>query len=260
MRKLNVMIVAGLIVAIIGAAVVIAYGRSVDNKIADGKQTVSVLVAKQDIPAGTSADQLGGMFAPKDVPSAYVESGALSSLTGQSGFLTAAVKKNGQVSSNDFSAQQSSGITGVTPQKGMVSVSIQVNLSPGVAKYVSPNSYVDMFVTYSGATLTNKSNNSSSSLNTAALTPTKLFASNVRVLSVTPATDTTDTTSSSSTAPNQVSPGDQVIAVVEVSPTLAQKIVNATTLGQIYLGLDRKGDVHRTARGSTPVDVLTSNK
>jgi pilus assembly protein CpaB len=257
MRKLNVMIVAGLIVAIVGAGVTFAYGRNVNNKIADGKRTVSVLVAKQDIPAGASADQLGPFLETKNVPAEYLESGALSSLKDTSGFLTSSISKNGQVAATDFSAQPGGGTSSVTPQKGMVSLSVQVALSPGVAKYVSPGSFVDMFVTYSSASLTGQS--SSNAVLTASRVPTKLFASNVHVLSVTPAADTS-TGSNTSQTQGQVSPGDQVIAVVEATPTLAQKIVNATTLGQIYLGLDRKGDVHRTHRGSTPVDVLTSNK
>ena len=72
MRKLNVMIVAGLIVAVIGAAVVIAYGRSVDNRIADGRQTVAVLVATANIPAGLPVQSLGSVVKKMNVPRAYL--------------------------------------------------------------------------------------------------------------------------------------------------------------------------------------------
>ena len=77
-------------------------------------------------------------------------------------------------------------------------LAIQVDLTPGVAKYVSPGSTVDMFVTYSGTSTSSGSSNSSGGQNAQALTSTKLFASGVLVRSVTPATDTATSGSSTS--------------------------------------------------------------
>lgn len=250
MRKLNVMIVAGLIVAVVGAAVVILYGRSVDNRIADGKKQVTVLVADQFIPVGQPAEALTAYVHPKQIPSAYAVDQPLSSLSNVSGkFTSVVIGKDGQLSAAFFSDTATSTPGAVQLQSGNVAIAIQVGLTPGVAKYVSPGSRVDMFVTYGGAASKGGRGSSGSE--------TKLFASGVHVLSVTPASTSTDTTSSSSQA--QVSPGDDVIAVVQASPDLAQKIVNATTLGSVYLGLDAAGDVHVTRNGATPGQVLNSH-
>ena len=266
MRKLNMMIIAGLIVAVIGAAVVIVYGRSVDNRIADGKATVQVLVAKTSIPAGESAEALGSLTEVRSVPRHYLVVSPLASLGDVAGkFLTSPVPAGGQLSSLLFGATPTSN-QAVAPTRGHVAVAIQVALTPGVAKYVAPGSRVDMFVTYGSVStgVQGSGTVSATSPTTANITfkaksleqQTKLFASGVKVLSVTPASaDTASDGSSQAT----VSPGDQVIAVLELTPQLAQKVVNATTLGSIYLGLDAVGDVHRTSSGATPRQVVQSS-
>ena len=70
MRKLNVMIVAGLIVAVIGAAVVIAYGRSVDNRIADGRQTVAGACRDAGHSGWSSRSGTGSVVKKMNVPRA----------------------------------------------------------------------------------------------------------------------------------------------------------------------------------------------
>ena len=52
MKKLNISVVIGVIVALIGAGLVLVYGRHVNNKIAGGKQTMPVLVSAQNQTRG----------------------------------------------------------------------------------------------------------------------------------------------------------------------------------------------------------------
>src|SRR5438477_257651 len=113
MRKLNISIIIGVIIALVGASLVFFYGRHVDNKISDGKATMSVIVAD---------------------------------------------------------SQQ-------------------------------------------------------------AISKTKLFASGVRVLSVSIA----DTKSDGTTGDGGSSPSGQVVALLDASPLVAQKIVNAVSIGTPYL-------------------------
>src|SRR5580698_10297512 len=81
MRKLNISVVIGIIVALVGAGLVLVYGRHVNNKIAGGKQTMPVLVADQALAAGTSAGSLTGHVHVQQIPAAYVVKGALSTPT-----------------------------------------------------------------------------------------------------------------------------------------------------------------------------------
>jgi len=265
MRKLNMMIIAGLIVAVVGAAVVVVYGRSVDNRIANGKETVRVLVAKTSIPAGESAEALGTLTEPRDVPRHYLVVSPLASLSDVSGkFLTSPIPAGGQLSSLLFGDTPTSN-QAVAPTRGNVALAIQVGLTPGVAKYVAPGSTVDMFVTYQSVGSIQASGTVTATSPTTARVnfkagslaqQTKLFASGVKVLSVTPASANRASDGSDQAT---VSPGDQVIAVLQLTPRLAQKVVNATTLGSIYLGLDAVGDVHSTSSGATPRQVVTSS-
>src|SRR3954447_8491590 len=101
MRKLNVSIVVGVIVAVLGAGIVVAYGQSVNKRAVTGKNPVSVLVADSDLAAGTPAGDVASHVHLAKVPSAFAVSGALSdprtltSSVGHGAVLTGPVPKGG---------------------------------------------------------------------------------------------------------------------------------------------------------------------
>jgi Flp pilus assembly protein CpaB len=233
MRKLNLTILAGLVLALIGATTVFAYGRNVDAKIRDGRETVRVLVATKPIDAGTAATAVGPSVKVRQVPRAYVADGALTDLDAVSTLaLRGPVAKGAQLT-RDLFAPAGTAFTAVKPGDGNVALAIDVGLTPGVAGYLSPGSAVDIFVTF------------------AAKQQTKLFATGVRVLSVSvappPGGDEKDGTQS------------QGLAIVDVSPAEAERIVNAATLGKLYLALSTSGEKHVTP-GAVPQDSLTANR
>jgi Flp pilus assembly protein CpaB len=252
MRKLNISIVVGVIVAVLGAGIVVAYGQSVDKRIANGKHPVSVLVADGDIDAGTPASDVAGRVHVERVPSSYVADGALSSVSAltsdlpRGSVLTGPVPGGGQLTSSDFADAATAGH--VRPAAGHVAVAVETDLSPGVARYLSVGSMVDVFATYHDV------RNRKGKL-TAASGRTKLFASGIKVLAVSVARDTAEegrTTNSSVLM-------DKVVALLDMTPADAEKLVNATTLGDIYLA-DTATDGHRTPTGAVPTDVVGSNR
>jgi Flp pilus assembly protein CpaB len=249
MKKLNISVVIGIIVALVGAGLVLVYGRHVNNKIAGGKQTMSVLVADQALAAGASAGSLTGHVHVAQIPAAYVVKGALSTPTAltnaaaQNAVLVGGVPQGGQLSFMDFAQGAAAGL--VSPSKGDVALSVETPLSSGVARYLEPGQLVDVFATYAQSG--------------GAQSPTKLFASGVKVLSVSVAApksgsnDSTDNNSDTST------PSGSVIVLLNLSPEDAQKVVNATTLGSIYLAYTNNAN-DKTAQGATPQSVLSSNR
>jgi pilus assembly protein CpaB len=239
MRKLNLTIVAGLIVAVVGAALVVSYGRRVEHRAAGNGQMATVLVAKADLAAGTSAAALQGAVESKQVPQAYVVAHALSTMTQipPGTVLRGPVVTGSQLSIADFGAANTA--AAVQPKKGFVDIAVSVGLTPGVARYIQPGDQVDIF--YTGATKDGPA-------------MTKLFASGVRVVSV---SDAQPDDSSESSA-QQTS--DDVLAVVEVVPGEAQKIVHATATGRLYLALSAAQDKHRTSSGTSSADLLASNR
>ncbi len=248
MRRLNFTIALGLVAAIIGALLVFAYGSNVQDKIAEGKETVPVLVATGAIEAGATADELADLTTLKDIPREYVASGALRDLGSIEGLvLSGPVAMDAQLTAAQFVAPQS--ISSLTPEDGQIAVAVQVGLSPGVARYLAPGSVVDVFVTYETI-----SGGSDAAQGQKATNRTKLFLTGVRILAVSVAAAQTEDGAGATTLQNEV------IAVLEVGPAQAERLVNASTLGNLYLGLSNEGEEHTTSDGVTPDDVVESNR
>lgn len=250
MRKLNLSIVVGVIVAVLGAGIVVAYGQSVDRRIAGGKEAVNVLVANGDIAAGTPANEVAGKVHVEKMPKAYAVHGAVSdvqtllSSVGRQSVLTGSVPQGGQISSSSFAEAATAGH--VRPAPGHVAISVETDLSPGVARYLSVGSLVDVFATYHDV-------RDASGKLTAASSRTKLFASGVRVLAVSVAQEPAGESRAQSAMLT-----DKVVALLDMTPIAAEKLVNATTLGEIYLA-DTASGHDTTPTGALPTDVVKSN-
>lgn len=258
MRKLNASIVVGIIVAIIGASSVVAYGRSVNHRIVDGKRTQTVVVANQALVAGSSVAALKGDVRTTQVPNAFAVDGALASLSdvaaGQ--VLMTDVPKGGQLSTSSFGDPATAGR--LAPAAGHVALAVQTDISPGVARYLTTGQLVDVFVTYNDV-------RNASGKPTYASDRTKLFVTGVKVLAVSVAQAPTQPTSkhsvfsSASSAQQSQTLQDKVIAVLDLTPTDAERLVNAQALGSIYLGYTLKGG-DTTPTGVIPDDVVRSNR
>lgn len=249
MRKLNLSIVVGVVIAVLGAGIVVAYGQSVDNKIVNGKSAVAVLVANSDIEAGTAASELASKVHVEQVPSAFVADGALHSTDGLASMpdgtvLSGPVARGAQLTGRSFADAAVAGH--VRPAEGHVAISVQTDLSPGVARYLSVGSSVDVFATY-------REVRDAAGKLTVASSRTKLFVSNVKVLAVSVAEVNDDTETDDGALV------DKVVVLLDMKPSDAEKLVNATTLGQIYLAETASGH-HSTSTGTVPTDVVKSNR
>jgi Flp pilus assembly protein CpaB len=184
------------------------------------------------------------------IPAAYVVKGAiaatdsLSNPQASAAVLSGSVPEGGQLSYNDFVAASQSGR--LAPSKGHVALSVETPLSSGVARYLQPGQLVDAFVTYSST-----GSGGSSSVGQR----TKLFASGVKVLSVSVA-QPTDNDANNETAST---PSSSVIVLLDLSPVEAEKVVNAVTLGSIYLAYTTSAH-DKTPSGATPDSVVRSNR
>lgn len=244
MRRLNITVIAGILAAVVGVAIVLTYGKGVDKRVADGKQTVGVLVAADVLVPGATPAALASKVEVKQVPRAYVGVDAIGSLTAlpNGSILRVPVAKGTQISKAAFSTSGASGVAGpVAPAKGSSALAIKVGMVPGVAHYVVAGSTVDLFVTYKAV---------KADPNALVTTPvvTKLFASAVHVLSV---------TGNGQTAA-QAAP-DDVLLIIEATPALAQMVINAQAAGELYVALTG-GEVHATSGGATPADVLKGSR
>jgi Flp pilus assembly protein CpaB len=246
MRKLNVTVIVGVIVAVLGAGMVFAYGQTVDRRISNGRDPVAVLVADSDLAAGTAATSLRGRVHVEKVPAAYVVGGALDSeaaLTSalpEGAVLSGPVPKGGQLSRAAFADPARAGR--VNPAPGHVALAVQTDLAPGVAHYLGVGQYVDVFGTYRDV-------RDQSGKLTKASSRTKLFASHVKVLAVSVAETKSDSSRTRALA-------DKTVVLLDVDPKDAERVVNVSTLGTIYLAYST--GTHRTSTGANPTDVVAS--
>lgn len=256
MKKLNLAIVLGVVAALVGGALVFAYGRNVDAKIAGGRAATPVLVATQSLIAGTPGVSLKNSTALRKMPRAFVAEGALTSLDSVATMtLVAPVPAGAQLTRLAFALPSDAG--SLKPSKGNVALAVGVDLVPGVARYITAPGMVDLFVTFpSGGPAVGGVPGAPVSLTSASRT--KLFATGVKVMSVSVAPPPQQKADEPKDAP-PVAASDQVIAVLDVSPADAERIVNSATLGKLYLGLS-DGDPHTTPSGVTPDDVVKSNR
>jgi Flp pilus assembly protein CpaB len=132
-------------------------------------------------------------------------------------------------------------------------MAVEVGLSPGVARYIAVGSVVDVFVTYEPG--------SASDGNQISNGRTKLFLSGAKVLAVDvaqPQAVSDDDQTQQAAAAQTVT--NNVIAVLDVTPQDAERLVNAVSLGKLYLGLSTKDARHTTPTGVTPTDVVGANR
>jgi Flp pilus assembly protein CpaB len=240
-----------LILALVGAGLVFSYGRNVDERIADGKETSPVLVALADLQLGTPTVELqvDQDYEIREIPNAYQTQGALSSLEDVEGLvLLGPVPTGSQLSRIHFGSTAT--IAQVRPSEGNIALAVEVGISPGVARYIRVGSVVDLFVTYESGT----------EEDSFAEKRTKLFLSGVTILAVSIAEPPEEETDDSRGVGGGQRTTAQVIAVLDVSPANGERIVNSVTLGTIYLALSTADETHRTPSGVIPEDVIRSNR
>src|SRR4051794_21596166 len=80
---------AALVLALVGAVVLVAYVRGADARALAGVQTVEVLVVDQPVPAGTPGDQLAELVRADLVPAKSAVPGRVTSLASLAGKVAA---------------------------------------------------------------------------------------------------------------------------------------------------------------------------
>ena len=83
MGRRTLLLVAALLVAALGTSLVFVYVSNVDSRARAGQSPVSILVAKEDLPAGTAVDAAmeAGSFVMSEVPASAAIPDALSDIT-----------------------------------------------------------------------------------------------------------------------------------------------------------------------------------
>lgn len=140
--------IAALVLAIIGAILVVSYAQGADARAVQGLSPVSVLVVKKAVPAGTSVAALKAFVASEELPGKAVTNSALKNFDGLADKVTAVALLPGEqlvaerlVAPEDFHASGSEQVP-----EGLQEVSFQLEPQRVVGGRIAPGDRVGIFI------------------------------------------------------------------------------------------------------------------
>ena len=146
------LLIAALVVAALGTALVFIYVNNADARANDDATLVKVLVATQDVAAGTTAADASaaGAFEEKEVTTGSQADGALSDITVISDQVALAPIFTGQqIQTQMFGSPASTSALNVP--KDQIAISVQLGDPNRVAGFVEPGSEVAVFASLDDA-------------------------------------------------------------------------------------------------------------
>src|ERR1019366_292728 len=151
MKQRLLIIVLALVLAGIGTSGVLAYAHGADARAITGMEAVSVLVAQQQIPSGTSAGAAlkRGLLAAEKLPAASVPPDAVRSIIpALSPLVMSAAVQPGQLLLRAILVKHATAAPGaVTLPAGMIEVTVNLCVPEAVAGGVQAGSQVAVFDT-----------------------------------------------------------------------------------------------------------------
>lgn len=150
MKRRALTIALAVLLAVLGTGGVLAYVNHANARALAGQHAVTVLIARQAIPAGTSAAdaQQQGLLRTERLPAESVPADALSAITPAiSALVTDADVQPGQLLLRAMLVIKTQTTSGLAVPRGMFAVAIQFCIPEAVAGYVQPGSQVAVFET-----------------------------------------------------------------------------------------------------------------
>lgn len=249
MARRIVLLVIAVVVSLFGAASVLTYANHSAARAADGQATVLVLVAKNDVAAGTQANAMQAAVELRALPVTAVPAGAVKDLKLLGDQVTGQNVHAGEVLlPAQFVGKQLAGSINIPV--GKLAMSVQVQDPQRVGGFVLPGSQVAVFDTYtpSGATAGNDA--------------TRMLLSKVQVIAVGPtalstvggvAASNKDGKSGGLGGGSNSDP--TAVLTVAVDAGQALKLVHAAQTGRLYFAL--LSDTSRTGDGGQSINNAT---
>lgn len=220
MGRRTVLLIAAFVVAALGTTLVYLYVSSVDDRALANQKPVEVLVAKNNISAGTSVSDAAaaGSFELKTIASSSVVSTAVSTVDPLKGMVALSTVYAGeQILPAQFGSPAA--VMALPIPDGKIAVSVQLADPARVAGFVQPGSEVAVFVTLA---------------QTAGQTTTRLLLPTATVIAVGPTTLTPVTAGAPGTNTEAL---PRAILTLALDQRSAEKIVFASQAGQVSFGL-----------------------
>lgn len=228
---------AGLAIAVVFAGVatlaLVTYVHGLEGRAYAGVQTVQVYVAKQPIPAGTSADAAiqRAAIGTSEAPRKLVASDAITSLSQIQGRVAAVTIEPGEeILASRFVSPGEAATAQLSIPDGMQAMSVEIDVPHGVGGFVEPGARVSVLAHLSNT------HASSSSVSGARV---QFVLQDVPVLAVGQRTLTTPAGQSSGQQQQQqqTNSAERVTLTLAVTPAQAEKLGYAIFEGDVYFTL-----------------------
>jgi pilus assembly protein CpaB len=251
------------LLAVLGTIGVLAYVRQANIRALNGMKAVSVLVAKDGIPSGTTASSAlrDGLLAQQRLPASSVPPNALHSIAGLGSLVTSSAMQPGQLLLRLMLVQKAQATAGIAIPLGKMAVTVQLCVPEAVAGNVKAGSSVAVFDTYtkSGGQITAQANCSGPHEQQAApqSVHTQLVLKKVLVLSIgqVSAGGLNGAVASVAAAAAGASQ-NEVLVTMAVDQADAERLIQMTETGLPYLGLLTSSS--STSFSSAPVPLFQS--
>ncbi len=250
MGRRTILLIAALVVAALGTALVFMYANRADERAQAGAEQVQVLVATAGIAAGTTGAAVteSGTVELTTLPAASVPPGALSDLTPVTNLITITTIFPGQVLLEQMFGTQQETSGGLTLPEGKVAVAITLGDPQRVAGFLNPGSEVAIFRT---STPTPDPTDEEAPPPAA---QTNVLLDRVQVIAVGPTTISSTTTTDGQTTNTEAIP--TAILTLALDQEEAQKVILSTTNGEMYFALlDENSEIDPQLDPTTTTDL-----
>ncbi|GAA2147010.1 hypothetical protein GCM10009825_41050 [Arthrobacter humicola] len=223
--------IAALVLAVIGAIVVVSYAQGADARAVQGLDPQDVLVVAKAVPAGTTVEALQPFLATEKLPGTAVAKSALSNLDGLAGKVTAVDLLPGEqlVAERLIAPENLKASGAVEVPKGLQEVSFQLEPQRVVGGRIEAGDHIGIFINLDNGGLEAKPDKQ-----TTQLTVHKVLVTSVQRA---PSAAPSPQPSPGSTAPAQDTslPTGSLLLTVAVNDVDAAKIVYAAEFAKIWL-------------------------
>ena len=144
-------LIAAVVLALVGAALVLVYATSADKRALEGQQPRTVYVTDKVIASGTTLKdaERGGLITRTQVAAKSRPAGALDAIDGENSSLVAVADiAPGQVVLSSAFGQERMGQKAIGVSAGMVAISISLEDPNRVGAFVTPGSSIVIYDTY----------------------------------------------------------------------------------------------------------------
>jgi pilus assembly protein CpaB len=235
-------IAAAAVIALVGAVLVLLYARGADQRAVAAASPATVYVTAQAVPSNTTLKDAVrlGQVVQTQVPAASKPAGALESVDDTNSALVALSDIGpGQIVLAAAFGEQPQAKKALDVDAGKLAVSLTLSDPARVGAFVTPGSYITIFMTYGLKDL--GTDTKAKAFNEADLKATSILLDNVKVIAMGPATLTptqpTTTAEGDQQAQEQQPQSPAFLVTVEVNPQQAAKLIHGINNYTLYAGL-----------------------